>query len=93
MYDYQLSGFDGVGKYLTDYGTLATAGLTGNLAYTFLGSHQVRMTPVRENADGSVTWRYTAYNESDIESATHPGHRVHRLVERHRGRVRRQGRR
>ncbi|WP_225684611.1 ALF repeat-containing protein, partial [Streptomyces pseudogriseolus] len=72
MYDYQLSGFDGVGKYLTDYGTLATAGLTGNLAYTFLGSHQVRMTPIRENADGSVTWRYTAYNESDIESATHP---------------------
>ncbi|MER6854034.1 ALF repeat-containing protein, partial [Streptomyces flaveolus] len=72
MYDYQLSGFDGVGKYLTDYGTLTTAGLTGNLAYTFLGSHQVRMTPIRENADGSVTWRYTAYNESDIESATHP---------------------
>ncbi|WP_348772302.1 hypothetical protein [Streptomyces sp. SS52] len=72
MYDYALSGPEGVGKYLTDYGTLATAGLTGNLAYTFLGSHQVRMTPIRENADGSVTWRYTAYNESDIESATHP---------------------
>uniref|UniRef100_UPI00278C8DA2 ALF repeat-containing protein n=1 Tax=Streptomyces sp. CC224E TaxID=3044174 RepID=UPI00278C8DA2 len=72
LYDYQLSGFDGAGKYLTDYGTLSTAGLTGNLAYTFLGSHQVRMTPTRKNADGSVVWRYTAYNESDIESATHP---------------------
>ncbi|WP_461071295.1 ALF repeat-containing protein, partial [Streptomyces pseudoechinosporeus] len=72
MHDYSLEGFEGVGKYLTDYGTLATVGLTGNLAYTFLGSHQVRMTPLRENADGSVVWRYTAYNESDIESATHP---------------------
>ncbi|MEU7116404.1 hypothetical protein [Streptomyces sp. NPDC046182] len=72
MYDYTLSGFDGAGKYLQDYGTLSTAGLTGNLAYTFLGSHQVRMTPIRKNADGSVVWRYTAYNESDIESATHP---------------------
>lgn len=72
MNDYMLSGFDGAGKYMTDYGTLTTGGLTGNLAYTFLGSHQVRMTPIRENADGSVTWRYTAYNESDIESATHP---------------------
>ncbi|MGW7126542.1 ALF repeat-containing protein, partial [Streptomyces sp. NPDC054901] len=72
LYDYSLGGFDGAGKYLKDYGTLSTAGLTGNLAYTFLGSHQVRMTPIRTNADGSVVWRYTAYNESDIESATHP---------------------
>lgn len=71
-YDYALGGFDGAWKYLKDYGTLSTAGLTGNLAYTFLGSHQVRMTPIRKNADGSVVWRYTAYNESDIESATHP---------------------
>ncbi|MZD59449.1 ALF repeat-containing protein, partial [Streptomyces sp. SID5606] len=71
-YDYTLSGPEGAGKYLTDYGTLTTGGLTGNLAYTFLGSHQVRMTPIRKNSDGSVTWRYTAYNESDIESATHP---------------------
>ncbi|MFC7819963.1 ALF repeat-containing protein [Streptomyces sp. NPDC057367] len=72
MDDYELGGFGGAGKYVRDYGTLTTAGLTGNLAYTFLGSHKVRMTPVRENPDGSVTWRYTAYNESDIESATHP---------------------
>lgn len=72
MNDYTLGGFDGAWKYLQDYGTLSTAGLTGNLAYTFMGSHQVRMTPIRKNADGSVVWRYTAYNESDIESATHP---------------------
>ncbi len=72
LYDYSLSGFEGAGKYLQDYGTLSTAGLTGNLAYTFLGSHYVRMTPIRENADGTVVWRYTAFNESDIESATHP---------------------
>ncbi|MER7765141.1 ALF repeat-containing protein, partial [Streptomyces sp. NPDC097619] len=71
-YNYSLGGFGGAGKYLQDYGTLTTAGLTGNLAYTFLGSHQVRLTPYRKNADGSVVWRYTAYNESDIESATHP---------------------
>ncbi len=71
-YDYSLAGFGGVGKYLADLGTLSTAGLTGNLAYTYLGSHAIRMTPIRENPDGSVVWRYTAYNESDIESATHP---------------------
>jgi hypothetical protein len=71
-YDYALSGFDGVWKYLKDYSTLLTLGSTGNLAYTYMGSHTVRMTPIRENADGSVVWRYTAHNESDIESATHP---------------------
>ncbi|MEN3586366.1 ALF repeat-containing protein [Streptomyces sp. ZYX-F-203] len=72
LYDYSLSGFEGAGKYIQDYRTLSTAGLTGNLACTFLGSHYVRMTPIRENADGSVVWQYTAFNESDIESATHP---------------------
>src|SRR5690606_31260668 len=36
-WDYDLSGLDGVPKYVGDYSTLTTGGRTGNLAYTFLG--------------------------------------------------------
>ncbi len=38
---YDLSGLGGVPKYLGDYSTLATGGLTGNLAVTYLGSYDV----------------------------------------------------
>jgi hypothetical protein len=71
-WDYGLGGFEGISTYLGDLGAWNAYGQTGNLAYTYMGSHDVRMTPIRENPDGSVVWRYTAYNESDIESATHP---------------------
>ncbi|MCB5168803.1 ALF repeat-containing protein [Streptomyces bambusae] len=70
-YDYGLGGFDGVLNYSWDYGAIATGGLTGNLAYAFLGSHLVRMTPIHKNDDGSVVWRYTVFNVSSVESATH----------------------
>ncbi|MFF9847670.1 ALF repeat-containing protein [Streptomyces litmocidini] len=76
MYDYSLAGFQGL-KWLRDAGATQPAdgfltGYTGNSAYAFLGSQQIRMTPIRKNADGSVVWRYTAYSEQSIESATRP---------------------
>ncbi|MFC9258964.1 ALF repeat-containing protein [Streptomyces hydrogenans] len=76
MYDYSLAGFQGL-KWLRDAGFTQPGdglltGYTGNSAYAFLGSQQIRMTPIRKNADGSVVWRYTAYSEQSIESATRP---------------------
>jgi RHS repeat-associated protein len=38
---YDLSGWQGVGKYLRDYSTLLTFGYTGNLAVTYLGSYDL----------------------------------------------------
>lgn len=70
MDDYDLGGFDGTARGYRDLGGLSMYGLPGSLAYTYLGSHQVRMTPIRENPDGSVVWRYTAYNETTAQSAT-----------------------
>ncbi|MFB8045166.1 ALF repeat-containing protein, partial [Streptomyces hydrogenans] len=76
MYDYSLGGFQGL-KWLRDIGATQPAdgfltGYTGNFAYAFLGSQQIRMTPIRKNADGSVVWRYTAYSAQSFESATRP---------------------
>lgn len=39
---YRLGGVGGVGKYLKDYSTLLTGGLTGNLAVTYLGSYGLK---------------------------------------------------
>ncbi|MFE4263779.1 ALF repeat-containing protein [Streptomyces sp. NPDC056883] len=66
-----LGGWDGAVQGGRDYSALPTGGLTGNLAYAYLGSHAVRMTPIYKNDDGSVVWRYTVYNVSTVESATH----------------------
>ncbi|MGW4704305.1 ALF repeat-containing protein, partial [Streptomyces sp. NPDC004285] len=76
MYDYSLAGFQGL-KWLRDIhatqpGDGLLTGYTGNFAYAFLGSQQIRMTPIRKNADGSVVWRYTAFSAQSIESATRP---------------------
>src|SRR5690606_34206014 len=71
-WDYDLSGLDGVPKYVGDYSTLTTGGRTGNLAYTFLGSHTLSPTPLYTVANGGVVWEFVVENESDIESATHP---------------------
>ncbi|PCG85149.1 hypothetical protein CIB93_15945, partial [Streptomyces sp. WZ.A104] len=76
MYDYSLGGVQGL-KWLRDMGVTQPGdewltGYTGNHAYAFMGSQKIRMTPIRENADGSVVWRYTAYSEQSAESATRP---------------------
>ncbi|WP_157802655.1 hypothetical protein [Sediminihabitans luteus] len=72
MNDYRLGGADGPLEFVRDYSTLLTAGKTGNLAYTYLGSHTVRAKVVDVNSDGGAVWQITVENESDIESAAHP---------------------
>lgn len=65
-FDYQLGGFGGVPKYLRDYSTLCSGGLTGNLAVTYLGSYGLSYSVTNETLNIHV-WNY-----STISSATHP---------------------
>jgi len=69
--NYNLGGVGGVGKYLKDYSTLLTGGLTGNLAVTYLGSYGLKyqVTALEGNV---ATVMFTINNSSTIESATHP---------------------
>lgn len=69
--DYELSGLQGVGKYIKDYSTLATVGLTGNLAVTYLGSYRLKYE-VLSNNKSSASVRFTVTNSSTIESALRP---------------------
>jgi hypothetical protein len=39
-----LGSFSGVPKYIRDYSTLLTGGLTGNIAVTYLGSYALTYT-------------------------------------------------
>ncbi len=70
---YSLGGVEGVGKYVQDYSTLATGGATGNLIYTYLGSHSLtyKVTSVDIEARTAVV-TYMATNRSTIQSATRP---------------------
>lgn len=70
--DYTLRGVEGVEKYIVDYSTLLTGGRTGNLAVTYLGSHNVDLKVIGENPDGSYEVRFTASNSSTLQSATRP---------------------
>lgn len=70
---YNLSGVGGVGKYVKDYSTLATAGYTGNLIYTYLGSHSLQYSVNCVDIEARtaiVTFR--AHNTSTMKSATRP---------------------
>ncbi len=70
---YSLSGIEGVGKYIKDYSTLATGGLTGNLAFTYLGSHGLTYTVTSVDIEKRVaTVSYMVHNTSTIQSATRP---------------------
>jgi hypothetical protein len=60
------SGTQGVPKYLQDYSTLFTGGLTGNLAVTYLGSYGLSYSVANGTLD------IQAWNTSSIASATHP---------------------
>lgn len=68
--NYKLEGFEGVGKYVKDYSTLATGGLTGNLAVTYLGSYTLKWTS-RIEGDYAVI-NFTINNSSTMESGTRP---------------------
>jgi RHS repeat-associated protein len=63
---YNLSGFGGVPKYLADYSTIATAGLTGNTAVTFLGSYSLNYSM----SNGVV--QMTVRNSSTVASGFRP---------------------
>jgi hypothetical protein len=69
---YSLGGVEGVAKYLGDYSTLFTGGTTGNLAFTFLGSHRAEVDVLARNLDGSWTVHVTIHNDSSLQSATRP---------------------
>jgi len=63
---YSLSGLAGVPKYLRDYSTLSTGGLTGNLAVTYLGSFGLSYAA----SNGGVSMQVT--NSSSAASALRP---------------------
>lgn len=71
--NYYLGGLQGVPKYLADYSTLITGGLTGNLAVTYLGSYRLdyNVTDVAWGP-GIATVTFHVTNNSSINSATHP---------------------
>jgi len=71
--NYTLSGFSGVGKYLRDYSTLMTGGLTGNIAVTYLGSYGLKYEVLSiDEQSGTAQVHFSVSNTSTIESATHP---------------------
>ena len=71
--NYNLGGLQGVPKYLKDYSTLATGGLTGNLAVTYLGSYALHYEVTDINLDNqTATVNFHVTNDSTINSATHP---------------------
>ena len=71
--NYGLGGLGGVPKYVRDYSTLTTGGLTGNVAVTFLGSYGLKYEVLSvDEESGTAQVRFYMSNTSTIESATHP---------------------
>ena len=72
-HNYSLAGVQGVGKYVKDYSTLLTAGQTGNLAVTYLGSYRLNYTISNVDVQRrTVQIHFTVNNSSSIQSATRP---------------------
>ena len=72
-YPYSLAGWGGVLKYLHDYSTLGTGGMTGNLVVTYLGSYRLRITPSDiKCSKGTATLTLTVNNSSTAASGTRP---------------------
>ena len=70
-YPYELDGIEGVGKYVKDYSTLATGGTTGNLMFTYLGSHSLWIEVTANDIERRVaTVIFTVHNMSTLESGT-----------------------
>jgi hypothetical protein len=70
---YALSGVQGVGKYIKDYSTLITAGATGNLAVTYIGSYNLtwEIVSVDHNTNVAIV-RFCVENSSTMQSASRP---------------------
>ncbi len=70
---YDLSGLEGVPKYIRDYSTVATLGQTGNLAVTYLGSYGLEYYIVSLDHDsGTAIVLFHVSNYSTLGSATRP---------------------
>jgi RHS repeat-associated protein len=69
---YRLGGIKGVGLYLKDYSTLATGGLTGNLAVTYLGSYNLNWTATPNFQNSTISVLFTVNNTSTMQSASRP---------------------
>ena len=69
--NYDLSGIQGVGKYLKDYSTLLTFGEFGNLAVTYLGSYNLTWKILQIDGN-TATIGITVSNSSTMQSATRP---------------------
>jgi hypothetical protein len=72
-YKYDLSGIEGILKYIKDYSTLITLGETGNLAVTYLGGYivEVYITDVNfSTGDAEVTFH--VWNSSTLGSGIRP---------------------
>jgi RHS repeat-associated protein len=70
---YDLSGIGGVGKYIRDYSTLLTGGLTGNLAVTYLGSYTLKYEVLSiDEKTGSAVVHFYIENYSTAASGFRP---------------------
>lgn len=68
---YSLGGVQGVGKYIKDYSTLFTGGLTGNIAVTYLGSYDLKWS-VSGISGNIATIQFNVENSSTMQSASRP---------------------
>jgi len=72
-YPYSLAGWEGIPKYLYDYSTIGTGGLTGNLVATYLGSYSLEITATRISCKkGLAQLTFVVNNTSSLASATRP---------------------
>ncbi|SHJ71987.1 RHS repeat-associated core domain-containing protein, partial [Aquimarina spongiae] len=73
VHRYRLNGIEGVGKYVKDYSTLLTAGKTGNLAVTYLGTYSLDYSISDVDMERrTMRIHFTVHNNSTIQSATRP---------------------
>jgi hypothetical protein len=70
---YRLDGLEGIPKYVRDYSTVLTFGLSGNLAVTYLGSYDLSYSVIGLDAHaGTATVRLDVKNLSSAASAFRP---------------------
>ncbi len=69
--NYELVGIQGVGKYIKDYSTLLTGGLTGNIAVTYLGSYDLKWSVIGISGN-LANIQFTVENSSTMQSASRP---------------------
>jgi hypothetical protein len=72
-YKYDLSGIEGILKYIKDYSTLITLGERGNLAVTYLGGYRVKVYITDVNfSTGDAEVTFHVWNSSTLGSGVRP---------------------